>query len=83
MIVAETHVIVWDGFEARADFKKAKKAISETNASDGIIFCEISLREIAMLIKKDRRHLDSGYPYFINLVKAANKYFQRHFTRNC
>jgi PIN domain nuclease of toxin-antitoxin system len=51
-----------------------KKAIRETNRLDGIIFCEISLWEIAMLMKKGRLSVDADYLEFIRLVSDSNNY---------
>ncbi|MEA1967758.1 MAG: type II toxin-antitoxin system VapC family toxin, partial [Thermodesulfobacteriota bacterium] len=44
------------------------------NERDGIIFCEISLWEIAMLIKKARISIDTSYQDFIKIVFLSNKY---------
>ena len=54
--------------------KKAEKAISEANDLDGIIFCEISLWEIAMLMHKRRFSIDIKYQEFIKLILESNKY---------
>jgi PIN domain nuclease of toxin-antitoxin system len=43
MIVADTHIIVWDALKPEMLSGKAKEALSEANRADGIIFCEISL----------------------------------------
>ena len=54
VIVLDTHVIIWDALKPNLLSKKAKQLINQANDEDGIIFCEISLWEIAMLIKKNR-----------------------------
>ena len=74
MIVVDTHVIIWDALEPKLLSKKAKNAINEANERDGIIFCEISLWEIAMLIKKARISIDTSYQDFIKMVFLSNKY---------
>ena len=74
MIVADTHVIIWDALKPELLSAKAKKAIREANQQDGIIFCEISLWEIAMLMGKDRFSVDVGYQEFIRLVSNSNRY---------
>jgi len=56
MIVVDTHIILWDALKPEMLSQRAKKAISLANKEDGILFCEISLWEIAMLIKKGRSH---------------------------
>jgi PIN domain nuclease of toxin-antitoxin system len=74
MIVADTHVIIWDALNSKKLSEKAKNAIAQANRNDGIIFCEISLWEIAMLIRKKRIQIDTDYQEFIGLVLASNKY---------
>jgi PIN domain nuclease of toxin-antitoxin system len=80
MIAADTHVIVWDALRPEMLSKKAARAISVANEEDGIIFCEISLWEIAMLIKKGRLRVDVGYQEFIRLVSESNRYVFRGIT---
>ena len=74
MIVVDTHVIIWDALKPKLLSKNAKNAINEANERDGIIFCEISLWEIAMLIKKARISIDTSYQDFIKIVFLSNKY---------
>jgi PIN domain nuclease of toxin-antitoxin system len=74
MIVADTHIIIWDALEPERLSPKARKAINEANKLDGIIFCEISLWEIAMLMKKRRLSVDVNYQEFIDLVSNSNNY---------
>lgn len=74
MIVLDTHIIIWDALNPGKLSEKAKKTIAKANEEDGIIFCDISLWEIAMLIKKERVKIDIGYQDFLNLVLISNKY---------
>jgi PIN domain nuclease of toxin-antitoxin system len=74
MIVADTQVIIWDALKPELLSPRAKKAIREANRQDGIIFCEISLWEIAMLMKKRRLSVDVNYQEFIRLVSDSNNY---------
>ena len=74
MIVADTQVIIWDALKPELLSPRAKKAIREANRLDGIIFCEISLWEIAMLMKKGRLSVDVNYQEFIRLVSDSNNY---------
>ena len=80
MIAADTHVIVWNALQTEKLSKKAKRAMSVANEENGIIFCEISLWEIAMLIKKGRLRVNVGYQEFIGLVSESNKYVFRGIT---
>jgi len=74
MIVVDTHVIIWDALQPEFLSARAAEAIAHANETDGIIFCEISLWEIAMLIRKERISVETSYLNFIHLVKAANQY---------
>ncbi len=72
MIVVDTHIILWHSLSPNKLSNIAKKAINDANNKDGIIMSEISLWEIAMLIKKNRIRIDASYLEFINLIKVAN-----------
>lgn len=74
MIVADTHIIIWDALKPSQLSEKAKTAIEKANKEDGILFCEISLWEISMLISRYRLTVDSSYQEFIKLVSASNNY---------
>jgi len=80
MIVVDTHIILWNALKPDMLSGKAEKAISAANNSDGIIFCEISLWEIAMLMHKERLSIDIGYTEFIQLILESNKYVFRGIT---
>jgi PIN domain nuclease of toxin-antitoxin system len=74
MITVDTHIIIWGALKPELLSKKAKRALDKANETTGIIFCEISLWEIAMLIKKKRLAIDVSYLEFINLLKVSNNY---------
>lgn len=74
MIVADTHIIIWNALKPEMLSRKAEKAISAANNSDGIIFCDISLWEIAMLMHKGRLRIDVEYLEFIKLILESNNY---------
>ncbi|MBW2603432.1 MAG: type II toxin-antitoxin system VapC family toxin [Deltaproteobacteria bacterium] len=80
MIVADTHIIIWNALKPEMLSRKAGKAISEANNSDGIIFCDISLWEIAMLMHKGRLRIDVEYLVFIKLVLESTNYVYRTIT---
>ena len=80
MIVVDTHIIIWNALKPEMLSGKAEKAISAANNSDGIIFCEISLWEIAMLMHKGRLSIDIEYREFIQLILESNKYVFRGIT---
>jgi PIN domain nuclease of toxin-antitoxin system len=74
VIVVDTHIIIWNALKPERLSRKAEQAISASNNSDGIIFCEISLWEIAMLMHKGRLSIDIEYLEFIKLILESNKY---------
>lgn len=74
MIVVDTHIIIWHALRPEMLSQKAKDAIGTANNMDGIIFCDISLWEIAMLIHKKRLILDVDYLTFIELIFDSNRY---------
>ena len=80
MIVVDTHVVVWDALKPEKLSRRAKKAIAEANEGDGIIFCDISLWEIAMLIHKGRISIDIDYLQFIKLVFDSNNYILKSIS---
>ena len=73
MVTADTHIIIWNALKPDLLSSKARAAMDTANETDGIIFCEISLWEIAMLMQKQRLDIDVSYLEFINLIKASNK----------
>jgi PIN domain nuclease of toxin-antitoxin system len=80
MIVADTHIIIWNALKPEMLSRKAEKAISTANNSDGIIFCDISLWEIAILMHKGRLSIDVEYLEFIRLILESNNYVYRGIT---
>jgi len=74
VIAVDTHVIIWDALKPELLSKRAKAAIARANEEDGIIFCEISLWEIAMLVQKGRISIAVSYLEFIKLLFASNQY---------
>lgn len=74
MITIDTHVIIWEALRPDLITQRARTAIENANETDGIIFSEISLWEIAMLMEKRRIEVDISYIEFIHLIKASNNY---------
>jgi len=80
VITIDTHVIIWDALKPELVSKNAKREIEQANKSDGIIICDISLWEIAMLLKKGRIEIGVSYLEFIDLLKASNNYIIQSIT---
>ncbi len=74
MVIVDTHIIIWNALKPDLLTSKAKELLTISNETDGLILCEISLWEIAMLINKGRITIPVSYLEFINLIKAANNY---------
>ena len=80
MIVVDTHIIIWHALQPELLTQKSVDAIDNANKEDGIIFCRISLWEIAMLMKKQRLQVEIGYQAFIKLVFQSNRYVYRELS---
>src|SRR5262245_30829923 len=80
VIVLDTHVIIWDALQPDRLSRRASKAIARANQEDGILFCDISLWEIAMLIHKKRIWVDATYLEFITQLLASNHYSLKSIT---
>jgi PIN domain nuclease of toxin-antitoxin system len=75
MIVLDTCAIIWDALDASQLSPKAKKAIRRHE--NDLIICDISIWEIAMLIKKKRLVVDLAASGFISLLlQARNLHIQ-------
>jgi PIN domain nuclease of toxin-antitoxin system len=79
-VTADTHVIIWDALKPDKLSRRAREAITAANQSDGIIFCDISLWEIAMLMEKKRIEISGDYLELIRLIKASNHYIPHGIT---
>jgi PIN domain nuclease of toxin-antitoxin system len=73
MIVLDTHVIIWDALAPERLSEPARATIAQANQSDGMLICDISLWEIAVLLQKGRLRVDTDPLSFINLLLQANK----------
>jgi len=74
MVTVDTHIAIWNALKPDLLSRKARTSIDRANETDGIIFCEISLWEIAMLMQKQRLDIDLSYLEFINLLKTSNNF---------
>jgi PIN domain nuclease of toxin-antitoxin system len=67
MILLDTCAIIWDALEKNQISKKALNAINKADEFNALIISDISVWEIAMLIKKERISIDTSASNFINL----------------
>ena len=80
MIVVDTHIMIWDALEPEKMTPAAKRAMTRADRNGGILICEISLWEIAMLMKKKRLVIDADYQTFINLILQSRNYVLQNIT---
>ncbi len=78
MILLDTCVVIWDALEPGKLSPKAKKAL-KYSASE-LMICDISIWEIAMLIKKKRLTVDESASGFINLLLQSNNFHIQPIT---
>ena len=78
MIVLDTCAIIWDALDASKLTAKAEKAIAQ-NAGE-LVICDISIWEIAMLIKRKRLVIDLDTSGFINLLLQSRNFRIQEIT---
>lgn len=67
MILMDTCAIIWDALNPSALSKNALASINEADERNALIIADISIWEIAMLIKKQRLEINASAAAFINL----------------
>ncbi len=78
MILLDTCAIIWDALDASKLSPDARNTIELNERS--LIICDISIWEIAMLIKRKRLVLDDTAAGFINLLLQSRNYFIQEIT---
>jgi PIN domain nuclease of toxin-antitoxin system len=73
MIVLDTCVLIFDALSPQKMTAAAKKAIVNAEAKGQLYCCDISLREIAMLIQKKRLDPGTDAETFLRLVLQARQ----------
>jgi len=79
MIVMDTCSIIWDALSAKNLSRKAKAAIAK-HEDDGLVFCDISAWEIAMLMKKGKLQIDETPANFIRAIMNSRNYICKSIT---
>ena len=73
MIILDTCAILWDSLAPEKLSTKAKRRIDNADKGNKLIICDISIWEIAMLVKRNRISIDASSSEFINLyLKTRN-----------
>jgi PIN domain nuclease of toxin-antitoxin system len=67
MILMDTCAIIWDALQKDRLTKKAKTAISKADKNAEILICDISIWEIAMLVKRKRLEIDDTAANLVRL----------------
>lgn len=78
MILLDTCAIIWDALEPTKLTSHAKKAMQR--AESELIICDISIWEIAMLIKKKRLVVDDTASGFVNLLLRSRNFHIQAIT---
>ena len=71
MTLLDTHALVFDALARHRLSTRARKAIDEGDAAGDLACCDISLREIAMLISKGRLRVDEDTVVFLRTIIEA------------
>jgi len=67
MILLDTCAIIWDALDQGKLTAKALRAIDRADQNNALIISDISIWEIAMLVKKRRIEIDTNAASFLNL----------------
>jgi PIN domain nuclease of toxin-antitoxin system len=78
VILLDTCAVIWDALEPNQLTPKAKNAIERYQ--NELIVCDISIWEIAMLIRKDRLVVESTTSGFIRLLLEARNFQVQEIT---
>jgi PIN domain nuclease of toxin-antitoxin system len=71
VILVDTHVVVWLAFDEARLSKKARLAIDDARRNgDGLAICDITLLELAALVRKGRIRLDISLESFLEEVES-------------
>jgi PIN domain nuclease of toxin-antitoxin system len=79
-VTADTHIIIWRALNPEQISNQAGQCLDEAEESGGVIMCDITFWEIAMLMEKERLKIDIPYLEFIDLVLASGNYSVQPIT---
>lgn len=74
MIVMDTCAVIWDALDNRKLTTKAKRAIENADEKNQLLICDISIWEIAILIKRNRLQIDDTPSNFVKLILQSRNY---------
>ena len=81
MILLDTCAIIWDALAPSKLSVKAKQAIAAAEEQQALVISDISIWEIAMLIKKGRLEINSGTADFISLFIQSRNVSVQHISQ--
>jgi PIN domain nuclease of toxin-antitoxin system len=67
VILMDTCAIIWDALDKSKLSAKAKRVIKQADDDHTLFMCDISIWELAMLIKRGRLEINESASNFINL----------------
>ena len=71
MILLDTHVAVWLAGDPDQISRTAHAAIEEARTTGaGLAVCDVTMLELAMLVRKNRLHLDTTFEDFLSEVES-------------
>lgn len=74
MVVCDTHIIVWDAMNPSRLSTKVRSLIDTASATETLACADISLWEMAMLVRKGRVDVAASIADFITGVLTARGY---------
>lgn len=84
VIMADTHVVVWLTFDPERISRRAKAAIDEArNKSDGLAISDITLLELATLVKKGRIVWTSALNLFSRRLNPVSWFYRSRGGHAC
>ncbi len=71
VILLDTHVVVWLAFEPERLSRRARaEIISSRSSTDGMAICDVTLLELASLVRKGRIRLKGSLESFLEEVES-------------
>jgi PIN domain nuclease of toxin-antitoxin system len=67
MILLDTCAVIWDALDPNQISARARKAIDRADQHNALAISDISIWEIAMLVKKGRIEIDTSAAHFVDL----------------
>lgn len=80
MILLDTCAIIWDALDQGQLSTKALKAIDRADQHNALIISDISIWEIAMLLKKGRIEIDTNAANFVDLFLQSRNVSVIHIS---